>query len=242
MTTPASAAAEEPGIRVVERTTQRSARYATLGAEPEQAARIWFVLHGYGQLASRFLRPFVGVVPEDVCVVAPEGLSRFYLESPRADGAHLHRIGASWLTREARELEIADAMRWLDLVHDEVVGRSLRARGTAPVTGVLAFSQGVATAMRWMAAGAIRPAHVALWAGGLANDVDAPTLRERLAHTALSLVAGTSDHFATAEVRARVVAEVRAWHDSPVEIEFDGTHQLDAGVLRTLLPALAARG
>ncbi len=229
------------GIRIVERTTARTARFATLGAEPEQAARIWFVLHGYGQLAARFLRPFVGVVPDDVCVVAPEALSRFYLEAPRADGAHLQRIGASWLTREAREREIADAIQWLDLVHEEVMGRSQNARRTSPVTGVLAFSQGVATAMRWMVHGAVRPSHVVLWAGGLANDVDTALLRARLSQTTLTLVAGANDHFATPEVRARVAAESRSWHDHPVEIEFDGTHQLDAGVLQSVIAALAAR-
>ena len=108
----------EPRVR--ERVTQRTARYALLGAEPSRASRIWFALHGYGVLAARFLQPFQGVIPDDTCVVAPEALSRFYLELPRADGSHLQRIGATWLTRESRETEIDDAHHWLHLVHDEV--------------------------------------------------------------------------------------------------------------------------
>ncbi|MFY7923741.1 MAG: esterase, partial [Gemmatimonas sp.] len=67
-----------PGdIRIHTRPTVRTARYSVLGTEPAEAQRVWFVLHGYGQLAPRFLRHFAGAVPPDTCVVAPEGLSRF---------------------------------------------------------------------------------------------------------------------------------------------------------------------
>lgn len=232
-----AASSEESTIRLFTRETTRSARYAAIGADPESASRIWFALHGYGQLAARFLRPFDGVVPADTCVIAPEGLSRFYLEAPRADGGHMQRIGASWLTREARELEIVDAMSWLDQVHDEVVSAATRATGTAPWVGVLGFSQGVATAMRWIASGHVMPSHVVAWAGGLAHDVDVSALRAKLAHAELTLVSGDEDPFATPDARERILVGARDVHASPREISFAGKHQLDTSVLRTLLSA-----
>src|SRR5207302_9410481 len=79
-------------------------------------------------------------------LVAPEGLSRFYLtESPTE-----RRVGATWMTREDRLAEIDDSVRYLDAVYDDVFGRIDRARVTVHALG---FSQGAATVSRWTALG-----------------------------------------------------------------------------------------
>ena len=83
--------------------TPRSARYFTLGS-PEDAAEVWFVCHGYGQLAARFLERFRPIEANRRCIVAPEGLSRFYLTETATE----RRVGASWMTREDRLHEIDD--------------------------------------------------------------------------------------------------------------------------------------
>lgn len=223
------------GIRIHQRETIRTGRYAMAGAEPMHADRIWFVLHGYGQLAPRFLRPFEGIIPPDTCVVAPEGLSRFYLELPRVDGGHLQRVGATWLTRESRETEITDAHRWLDGVYEAVVGASMLARGIAPTIGVLGFSQGVATAMRWVASGNVQARCFVAWAGGLAQDVNHLVFRDKMSAADLVLVAGDRDGFATEAARAKIRSEFATFHDAPREITFDGEHHLDAMVLAALL-------
>src|SRR3989442_15736955 len=109
--------------------TSRSARYFTLGS-PQHAGDLWFVCHGYGQLAARFLERFHPLEAERRCIVAPEGLSRFYLtESPTE-----RRVGASWMTREDRLHEIDDYVRYLDGVYAKFAPR--KARVTA-----LGFSQ-----------------------------------------------------------------------------------------------------
>jgi predicted esterase len=213
----------------------RTARYAVVGAAPEHSHTIWFVLHGYGQLAARFARHFVDVVPSDTCIVAPEGLSRFYIDPPSGDGSHLQRVGASWLTREARELEIRDTMRWLDALHNDVVGASLRARGSTPTVGILAFSQGVATAMRWIGSGSVSPAHLVVWAGGLAHDADARALGAKLAATTVTLVSGTRDQFVSDETLARMLREVQALQPRATSLQFEGAHHLDAETLRRVL-------
>ena len=225
------------GIRMLTRETVRTGRYALIGAAPEQARRVWFVLHGYGGLADRFLRPFVGVVPEDTLVVAPEGLSRFYRDMPRPDGAHLQRVGATWMTREGRELDIADNVRWLDGVFEDVMAPSI-ARGAPAVTGVLGFSQGVATAMRWTADGSVTPRSFVVWAGGLATDVHAERFRAKVANASLALVAGERDGFVTAKIRANALAALRGYNGAVREILFPGEHVLDPEILGTLLQEL----
>jgi predicted esterase len=224
-------------IRVVTRETVRSARYASIGASPERARRVWFALHGYGQLAARFLRPFAGIVPDDTMVVAPEGLSRFYLEMPNPDGSHLQRVGATWMTREGRELDIADTVRWLDVVYDDVMGPSLQ-RGKPVVCGVLGFSQGVATASRWVADGAIRPASFVAWAGSLASDVQHERFASRLAGCTVTMVTGEDDRFVTPALHDAALRGMRGYHADVRQIRFAGEHALDPGVLTMLLNEL----
>jgi hypothetical protein len=55
-------------------------RYYTLGAAPAEATQAWFVLHGYGQLARYFINSFKVLKDLNIHVVAPEALSRFYLD------------------------------------------------------------------------------------------------------------------------------------------------------------------
>jgi predicted esterase len=223
-------------IRIRTRATVRTARYAVLGTEPAEAQRVWFVLHGYGQLAPRFLRHFAGAVPSDTCIIAPEGLSRFYVEMPRTDGAHLQRVGATWMTREAREDDIADTMRWLDLLSTEIMA----AVGNVPV-GVLAFSQGVATATRWLAHSGLQPDAFVAWAGGVAHDVDEQRMRDVLHNTAVTLVAGTEDGFVPPETRAAMLATLQQWQPGAQTVAFAGGHHLDRAVLAEQLAALTAR-
>src|SRR2546426_12690078 len=137
--------------------TPRSARYFTLGS-PQHAADVWLVCHGYGQLASRFLERFRPIAAERRCIVAPEGLSRFYLTESPAE----RRVGASWMTREDRLHEIDDYVRYLDAVYREVLGR---VEGPAARVTALGFSQGTATVSRWAALGQSRLHHVVLWGG-----------------------------------------------------------------------------
>ncbi len=226
-------------VRLRERPTPRTARYALLGAEPAHAKRIWFALHGYGMLASRFVRAFEGAIPEDTCVVAPEALSRFYLEMPRVDGGHLQRVGATWLTRESRETEIVDVHRWLDAVHDEVVAESTAGQGIAPRTAVLGFSQGVATAMRWIASGHVAPQQFVAWAGGLAQDVDRAMFATCMGSAETVVVAGHDDPFATDANRAAIAEMIMALKVPYRMLSFDGAHHLDVPLLTQLLAALA---
>ena len=215
--------------------TLRTGRYYTLGAAPQNAKRVWFVLHGYAQLAARLLRHFDGIIPADVMIVAPEGLSRFYLELPRADGGHMNRVGAAWMTREDRDVEIADARGWLDSVYREVMDSITRASGTPAAVTILAFSQGVATAMRWVAGGVAKPRRFISWAGSLATDVDAEEIHARLASTEVLLVAGEADHFATPAARDRIRNEWRALKLQTREITYDGVHELHPATLAELL-------
>ncbi len=230
-------------------TVARTARYATVGAEPAQAARLWIAFHGYGHRAADFIAPVASVVPGDTRVVAPEGLSRFYLEMPRPDGGHLARTGASWLTRDDREDELRDALGMLQAVVAREHAAITAARGAPPSLHVLGFSQGVAMSMRWVVQAAQNPAlgrdarvhaHV-LWAGGLAHDVPDAALRDAWQRTTLHAVWGSRDRFASEAARETARARFDAIGVVPQVHTFEGGHRLDAVLLGDLLNEPAAR-
>ena len=130
----------------------RTARYYTLGDAGTHVSEVWMVCHGYGQLAQPFLASFERVASPTRRIVAPEALSRFYLDRQPPPNDRPPRVGATWMTREDRDHEIADHVAYLDALHDLVrpaLPAAVRLR-------VLGFSQGVATVARWLALGRAR--------------------------------------------------------------------------------------
>src|ERR671933_2286542 len=95
-------------------TVTRTARYVTLGDVHDSLRQVWFVCHGYGQLAARFLRHFEDLNDGHRLIVAPEALSRFYVESGPGTRHADVPVGATWMTREDRLSEIADYVSYLD--------------------------------------------------------------------------------------------------------------------------------
>ncbi|MEJ2217163.1 MAG: hypothetical protein P8099_11165 [Gemmatimonadota bacterium] len=111
-------------------TVSRVARYYTLGPPAIDAAEVWFVLHGYRQLAGRFLRRFEALDDGTRRIVAPEGLSRFYVDDDSGPHGPGSRVGASWMTREDREREIDDYVAYLDAVASRELAGRRRAAGS----------------------------------------------------------------------------------------------------------------
>jgi predicted esterase len=203
---------------------RRTARYFTLGPAAATAREVWIVLHGYGQLAARFLRAFAPLDDGARCIVAPEGLSRFYVEAGRND-----KIGASWMTREDRLAEIDDYVRYLDALHGEV----MRGAVAAPIT-VLGFSQGTATAARWLAQGTVTAGRLILWGGEVPPDLDLAAARDRWERTDVTLVVGSEDPFITSKVLARDEQRLRE-HGISFRVErFDGGHEIVPDVLERM--------
>lgn len=223
--TPKSSSAQDP--RLCHITVPRTARFFLAGDLGESPREIWYVLHGYGQTADGFLDGFECIRRPDRWLVAPEGLSRFYTKG--ADGT----VGASWMTRVDRELEIADTLSYLDLVRREV---EQRARGIAgddweAATTLLGFSQGGAAACRWGLLGEGSVERIISFAGGLPPDLELATgdvLPE------LVFVVGTRDHFIGPE---RIESEEMRLREAGAAyrlLRFEGGHRLDEEVLLEL--------
>ena len=181
---------------------RRTARYYTLGPTHGFPRELWVVVHGYGQLARRFIESFTPLDDGTRLVVAPEALSRFYLDpvAERRKQAE-PRVGATWMTREDRQAEIADYVAYLEQLTSEM-RRHLS--GAGPRIVVFGFSQGTATVCRWLASSELRADQLVLWAGGIPPELDVAAWSGRLHGAALTLVAGEKDEMVPA---GAVVAE-----------------------------------
>jgi len=208
----------------------RTARYWTLG-DPGTARDIWFVLHGYKQLARRFLRRFEPIDHPRRLVVAAEGLSRFYVSPGTGRHGSESVVGASWMTREDRTREIDDYVAYLDLL----AGRILEECSPSPERlTVLGFSQGVATACRWVMHGAIDPDRVICWGDFTPPDLDLELSGQRLDRVELILARGSRDPALSAEL-ARDEAERLARAGVTYRtVRYEGGHEIDEATLRSL--------
>jgi predicted esterase len=218
-------------------TVPRSARYAVLGSTDGELSEVWFVCHGHGQLARRFLSRFLPLERPDRLFVAPEALSRYYLSPPRG-GPHAPDapVGASWMTYEDREAEIEDYVSYLDLLHDQIFARVDRA---AVRLWVLGFSQGVATVARWVARGKVEPDRVVFYAGVLPSELNARSAARLARNSPLTIVLGTDDEFARPEVIAQQEARLRELGVGHETIRFDGGHEITPEVLARLAGSVA---
>jgi predicted esterase len=228
VSTPGAAAREVPIV------VPRSARFYVLGdadaASPP--AELWIALHGYGQLAARFVPHFAPVAGPSRLVVAPEALNRFYVSGPAGSaGTRDHaaaRVGATWMTREDREREIADQHTYLDAVLAAVLAPwrgSLR-----PRLVVFGFSQGVATAVRWMARDGVGADRLVAWGGSFPAELDAPTVARFLAGRTTVVNGRTDELVPSANVEAEL-ARLRTLGLEPHVVWHDRGHTLDAPTL-----------
>lgn len=204
----------------------KTARYYTLGEVSQNVKHVWWVCHGYGQLARYFLKHFKPLADEHRLIVAPEGLSRFYL-----DRGEWTRVGASWMTREDRFAEIVDHVAYLNLLFDHITEHL----GPNVVHHTLGFSQGTATVWRWINSGHVRPRSICLWAGTLPPEAENIQDIDELN---LKVVYGTQDEYINEE-RMQTVYNILDRLRKPYHVQtFEGGHTIDKATLQHVVEEL----
>jgi predicted esterase len=207
------------------------ARYFKLGEINSQTKAVWFVLHGYGQLAKYFLNKFKSLVEHDICVIAPEGLSRYYLQdvATRSQTGN-NRVGASWMTRENRLMDIENYVTYLNAIYTY----EMREHAHLPVT-LVGFSQGAATVSRWVLQGNVQFETLVLWSGIFPDDIDFQKGKELLKPKRVFTVYGKADPFLT-EARMQEMTRLSASLGlTPKSLMFDGGHEIHEPTLLGLI-------
>jgi predicted esterase len=213
-------------IKEVKIQVQKTGRYYTAG-NPEEATHLIFALHGYGQLAYYFIHPFENQASSNYFIVCPEGLHRFYRQGSNG------KVGATWMTKEDRESDIHDYVNYLDQVYQEIVQKYQFEKST-----LVGFSQGGATAARWIGLGNATFDNFILWASVFPPDLPFETLRypsnEKKAKRNF-LVLGDQDEYSTIEEAKNHLDFLAAQNISVEFITFKGKHELNIPLLLKLI-------
>ncbi|MEE3144587.1 MAG: alpha/beta fold hydrolase [Bacteroidota bacterium] len=175
-------------------------------------------LHGYGQLAAFFIKKF-NACSNDYTILAPEGPHRFY------KNGYSGRVGASWMTKEAREDDIKDNINWLtEWLTDHLKGNKY------DKIILLGFSQGGATAARWYYNNPNLFDQLILWASVFPPDISKPKIK--LPNNNLYVV-GKNDEFINDEMRLN---EVKFYQNIGFDTHvYDGNHDIDPFVIQQIL-------
>jgi len=187
----------------------------------DSASTVWVALHGYGQDVKRFAEVLAVLEDENTAVIIPEGPHRFYSSGFSGE------VGASWMTKEDRDNDILDYINYLSGISDRFNLSNKR-------LNVLGFSQGAATASRWVSKSKISIHHLVLWAGIIPPDldlsIDIPILRE----IRTTLVVGNDDEFIQESSLGKMKEIMDDYGLKYNFISFEGKHRLNREVLNAL--------
>lgn len=201
---------------------EKSGRYYTIGKSSKSIKNVWFVFHGYGQLANEFIKEFEILKSEDSLIVAPEASNKFYIHG------FTGKIGASWMTKEDREHEIIDYLKMIKTVYAKIIS-SLDSSNIK--INVLGFSQGTHTVVRWLCSTKSKVDNLILWAGSVPRDCDFSKVNEYWSHIKTIIVLGERDRFITKENITKELEYINQQNLS-VDLEmFNGKHEIDKNQL-----------
>lgn len=215
---------------VIERTIAVTAHGRYLVAPPATAgpAPVLVGFHGYAEAAEAQLARLQAIPGAGRwLIVSVQALNRFY-QRRTSD------VVAGWMTRQNRELAMADNLAYVGDVLDEV------ARGwpTVPTLVCAGFSQGVAMAFR-AAVALDRPVVGVIAVGGdVPPEIDTATLAR--VRTAL-MCRGAGDPLYAAETFATDVRRLREAGTDVRPLEFPGGHEWSAYVLEAAAVLLSER-
>ncbi len=199
----------------------KHARYS-LSKEPgPEIEKLWFLIHGYGQHSAAFLESLRFLETKNTLLVAPEGLSRFYLKGG------FEETGASWMTREDRNLEIKDYCNYLNQLSTNI--RSVLKHDVR--TGLIGFSQGVHTSCRWLASRDTPMDKVVLCGADIPADV---LNNAALLKNDLHLLLGKTDKFLAKRPMDNFLSEVKNVPTIKVHT-YDGGHEIPKELLKTFI-------
>lgn len=213
--------------------TTTHGRYLVLPASTPAPAGLLVGFHGYAEGAESQLERLRAIPGSDRwTLVSVQGLHRFYQR-------RTNEVIASWMTRQDRELAIADNLAYVEAVVDALA----REMGREPARLVFAaFSQGVAMGFRAATATTRRVNGVIAVGGDVPPEIDAAALAG--AQNAL-VCRGTSDEWYTDAKFQNDITRLRQSGVTVHAVTFEGGHEWSDAVLQnaaTFLQALEGSG
>lgn len=211
--------------KVVNFKVQRTASIQQLGEFSTAIKKVIISCHGYGQLGQFFIRKFTSIAREDILIICPEALNKFYLEGFNG------RVGANWMTSDKREVDIADNRNYLNAILDWI-HENLEQEFSLHLLG---FSQGAQTLSRWAVTENLKVDSLTLWGGRQAKDMTWEELKSWSEQNDVHIRMGTEDPFYSEK---KVEDWLSEWKSNEVTFKFEyytGNHSLEQKAMEDYL-------
>ena len=181
--------------------------------EPElQVEKVIFVLHGYAQLASDFIKEFQDLKSSSILVVAPEALSKFYNKN--------RKPVANWMTSHEREDEIEDYISYLLAVEKEVFEKYGQLEKLA-----LGFSQGVSTLFRWLTSSEYETTNIFACSGSIPPELTAEKV-SAIKNSSINYSYGDNDGLQSIESALKQINFLNSLSLKVNVLPFKGGHEI----------------
>lgn len=205
---------------------EKKARYFQLGNPGNNTSIVWVVLHGYGMLSEFFIQKFIKLENKNTLILAPEALNRFYIDT------NYGRVGASWMTKDERQDDIKENIKYLNSLMDQIIKEIGHNRFKINVLG---FSQGGATACRWLFKSGLKFENLIMWAGDIPKDTLTEENRLKWNDMNTHLVMGKKDELINEEMKAKFLKLVTEYKLDYKLTLYDGDHRIYPDVLMELI-------
>ena len=205
---------------------EKKARYFLLGNPGNDTSIVWVVLHGYGMLSEFFIQKFKKLENKNTLILAPEALNRFYIDT------NYGRVGASWMTKDERQDDIKENIKYLNSLMDQIIREIGHNRFKINVLG---FSQGGATACRWLFKSGLKFENLIMWAGDIPKDTLTEENRLKWSDMNTHLVMGKKDELINEEMKAKFLKLVTDYKLDYKLTLYDGDHRIYPDVLMELI-------
>lgn len=203
---------------------QIKASFIKVGSTNKKTKKIWFIFHGYGQLAEEFRKLFTEIASDENCLIFPQGLSKFYLKGIG------NKIGSNWMTSYDRELDINNYVSYLDQLFEVEVKPFI----DQVEFNILGFSQGGHTASRWIHSSNIMYNNLVLWGASLANEIDENIIHRSFTQGNNITVIGDKDRFIDLGQLENIRKRYEAIGFDYRLIEYHGGHDINIDVLKKI--------
>ena len=202
---------------------EKTARYYSNDPEGKKPDTLWIVIHGYAQLAKDFIDDFDFLNDSQTLIIAPEGLSKFYSRN---------RIGASWMTKEDRNNEIIDYVKYLDSLFSIL---KIKYDLSDAMVNLLGFSQGVHTAVRWFINSNFVFDNLILCSSDFPVDADFNKLNQKLERSKMFYIYGDKDEVISGNTFNSGVELLRSKNTPFDKIIFEGKHIISSETLISVI-------
>ena len=200
----------------------KTARYFQAGSISNKTKNIWFVFHGYGMLGEFFIKKFESLVDSETIIIAPEAISRFYLNNK------YERVGASWITKVDKDDDIIDNSNFLNQLYNKLISQI----GHEQINlNILGFSQGGSTACRWALNEKFNINSICFWGSDIPKECLTEKYRNRLNTMKISIIIGKKDTLIPLEYREKFRDLIDDYGLNYSLVEYDGDHRIIENVL-----------